>query len=143
MIIKFTVEGEPFGKQRPRHSRYAKKPYTPNKTTQHEQLIKQAYILQCQNTRFPDGSYIHLNVTAYMKIPKSASLKKRADMLSGALKPAKKPDWDNIGKLVSDALNGLAYNDDKNIVSAAVSKLYSDKPRMEINLWDDSEDYKF
>ncbi len=75
-----------------------------------------------------------------MKIPKSASKKLRADMLSGAVNPTKKPDWDNIGKIVSDALNGVAYEDDKSIISAAVYKRYSDNPRMEISLWDDNGD---
>jgi len=37
---------------------------------------------------------------------------------------AVKPDWDNIGKLVSDALNGIAYIDDKQIVDSSTKKIY-------------------
>ncbi len=70
-----------------------------------------------------------MKVTAYMPIPKSASKKRHELMLSGAIRPTVKPDWDNIGKLVADALNGVAYDDDKCIVDAQVRKFYSETPR--------------
>lgn len=47
-------------------------------------------------------------------------------MLSGQLYPTKKPDWDNVGKIICDALNGIAYRDDAQIVFAAVSKSYTE-----------------
>jgi Holliday junction resolvase RusA-like endonuclease len=31
-------------------------------------------------------------------------------------------DWDNLGKAVSDALNGVAYRDDNQVISASVTK---------------------
>jgi Holliday junction resolvase RusA-like endonuclease len=55
-------------------------------------------------------------------------------MLAQRVWPTKKPDADNILKLVADALNGLAYVDDKNIVTAHAHKVYSDRPRLEINI---------
>ena len=33
-------------------------------------------------------------------------------MICDEISPTKKPDWDNIGKIVSDALNKFAYKDD-------------------------------
>ena len=56
-------------------------------------------------------------------------------MLSGFIRPTVKPDWDNIGKLVADALNGIAYDDDKCIVDAQVRKFYSDQPRTDIIIY--------
>jgi Holliday junction resolvase RusA-like endonuclease len=53
-------------------------------------------------------------------------------MKNREIRPTKKPDADNILKAVLDALNGLAYNDDSQIVSARIEKLYSDNPRVEI-----------
>jgi Holliday junction resolvase RusA-like endonuclease len=32
-------------------------------------------------------------------------------------------DWDNIGKLVSDALNGVFWEDDRQVIDARVMKL--------------------
>lgn len=129
MAVKFTVLGEPFGKQRPRHNRRTNITYTPNETRQHEQQIAWAYNRQVGAFRFPKDACISMKVTAYMPIPKSASKKRHELMLSGAIRPTVKPDWDNIGKLVADALNGVAYDDDKCIVDAQVRKFYSETPR--------------
>jgi Holliday junction resolvase RusA-like endonuclease len=46
------------------------------------------------------------------------------------MKPTTKPDTDNIAKICLDALNGIAYHDDAQIVELQVSKLYSDEPRV-------------
>lgn len=92
------------------------------------------YRKQCGNTRFASGAYVEMRITAYMKIPKSASKAVRAKMIDGSVRPTVKPDWDNIGKLVADALNGIAYEDDKCIVAAQVRKFYSEQPRTEIVL---------
>ena len=128
MRISFTVRGDPFGKQRPRHTKGGHT-YTPNETREHEQLIAWAYRLQCRGFRFPPKTYIDIRVLAYLKIPKSATKAERAKMISGEIRPTVKPDWDNIGKLVADALNGIAYDDDKCIVDAMVRKFYSTDPR--------------
>ena len=55
-------------------------------------------------------------------------------MASGDMRPVKRPDWDNVGKIVTDALNGVAYDDDSQIVSASVEKYYSEEPRTEIKI---------
>ena len=47
-------------------------------------------------------------------------------MLEGCELPLKKPDADNILKVVADALNGIAYQDDKQIVLAEARKAYSE-----------------
>ena len=140
MKISFTVFGEPFGKQRPRHSRLSNTTYTPTKTKQHERDIVTAYRAQCGGFRFPADSYISLQVAAFMKIPSGASKAKRKLMLDGIIRPTKKPDWDNIGKLVADALNGVAYDDDKCIVDACVQKFYSETPRIQVILQSIEED---
>ena len=57
--------------------------------------------------------------------PKSTSKIKHAEMLCGSLKPLKKPDVDNIVKVVADALNGVAYHDDTQIVSVSAKKVYA------------------
>ena len=61
---------------------------------------------------------IELVVRAYKKEPKSVSKKKREAMLKGEIRPTKKPDWDNVGKIVADSLNNIAYDDDSQIVRA-------------------------
>lgn len=40
---------------------------------------------------------------------------------------ATKPDWDNLGKAVSDALNKLAYHDDGQIVQCVIRKSFTSR----------------
>lgn len=128
-VVSFTVPGEPVGWQRAGQNRLTGATYTQAKTRGQEQLIADEYYKAVGAYRFPKGAKLELIVKAYMKVPASARKSEKEKMLSGKLRPTKKPDWDNIGKLVSDALNGIAYEDDKAIVSAIVSKFYADKPR--------------
>ena len=55
-------------------------------------------------------------------------------MLAGRIRPTVKPDWDNIGKIYSDALNNIIYPDDKQIVTGITHKLYSETPRVVIDI---------
>lgn len=128
--MKLTIPGEPCAKQRPRMTKVGHT-YTPQKTVNYETLVKQLYITQ-GNERL-EGA-LKLTVNAYFSIPKSASKKKTLDMYESRIRPTKRPDWDNIGKIISDALNGLAYHDDSQIVAATVGKWYSTEPRVEIEI---------
>ena len=134
MKLHFTVDAKPFGKQRPRHNGYTGITYTPTETKKREAEIAWAYRAQCRGKRFESGEYIKLVVVAIFAIPKSYTAKDRQLIADGKKYPTVKPDWDNIGKLVADALNGVAYDDDKSIVDARVIKLYAEKPGIEIYL---------
>jgi Holliday junction resolvase RusA-like endonuclease len=132
MTIKLTIPGPPVAKQRPRLGKGFT--YTPKETVNYETLIKQLYITQNYATQLEGMLFIE--VKAFFPIPKSVSKKDAALMRQMLIRPTKKPDWDNIGKICSDALNGLAYHDDSQIVSARVEKWYSEQPRVEIELWE-------
>lgn len=126
-MIKLTIPGEPCAKQRPRTTKQGHT-YTPQKTVNYETLVKQLYIMQNQRQQL-EGE-IKLMVKAYFRIPKS----KLKAFQKQKIRPTTKPDWDNVGKIISDALNGLAYRDDSQIVSATVEKWYSLEPRVEVIL---------
>lgn len=130
--VRFDIIGKPFGKQRPRHTAYTT--YTPKETKEHEKIVRGAYYQQVENARFREGAYISLEVCAYMPIPKNTSKVKRELMLKGEILPTVKPDWDNIGKLIADALNGVAYDDDKQIVEAVVIKRYATAPHTTVRI---------
>ena len=123
-MYQFEVLGEPIGKARPRVTRWGA--YTPQKTTDYENLIRSAY-----KGEYHTG-YLQVDVVAYFKVPKSVSRKKRLQMLDREIKPAKKPDIDNVLKIVLDSLNKVAYKDDAQVISASIAKYYSDNPRLEI-----------
>ena len=59
-------------------------------------------------------------------------------MLLNLIRPAKKPDCDNIAKIILDSLNGIAYADDKQIISLSVEKYYGDTPKVCLILQEDS-----
>lgn len=134
MRVSFTVLGEPQGKGRPRFSKVGNyvKTYTPDKTAAYENLVKLEYERQCHGHKFGDDEYLDLRIFAFYGIPKSASKKKQAQMLQKTLRPVKKPDMDNVVKVIADSLNGVAYRDDTQVVDAMVRKFYSDNPRVEV-----------
>lgn len=124
--MKFTIPGEPVGKARPRVTKWGV--HTPEKTVNYENLVKVLY-----NGTLHEG-YVAMTVIAYYAIPKSASKKKAEQMRSGEIRPTKKPDCDNVLKIIADALNGIAYKDDAQIIRATVEKWYSDVPRVEVEI---------
>ena len=136
MKVKFTVLGEPQGKGRPRFRSTGKfvQTYTPDRTASYENLVRLEYRRQCKDYRFLDGTAIDMRITAYFAIPKSASKKKRQEMLEHRIRPQKRCDWDNIGKIISDSINEIAYKDDAQIVDAQVRKFYSDTPKVVVTI---------
>jgi len=133
MKVQFTIPGKPMGKQRPRVMRNGIT-FTPTQTVNYESLVKLIYSQLPEPRRF-EGE-VKVRITAYYEIPKSTSNKKRDDMSVGFIRPTKKPDCDNIAKIICDALNGIAYKDDSQIVSCIVDKYYSDNPRVEVEIWE-------
>ena len=67
---------------------------------------------------------ISVSIDACFIPPESMSKKKRLAIATGCIRPCKKPDVDNIAKLVLDALNGVIYKDDKDVSSLTVFKRY-------------------
>lgn len=132
MRINFTVMGEPKGKGRPRFCRNTGHAITPKDTVNYETLVKMEYTQACGEQMFPDDAMLDMRIKAYYSIPKSASKKRHAAMLSGDIRPTKKPDMDNVIKIIADALNKIAYRDDTQIVDCQVRKFYSEKPRVEV-----------
>lgn len=141
-MVKFTVYGKPKAKGRPRVSvrrsgdgeKTFARAYTPKQTVIYENQVKLEYENQCGNYRFPDDAMLDIRIFAYYGIPKSTSKKKRELMLAGKIRPTKKPDFDNIAKIICDSLNGIAYQDDKLIVDGMFRKFYSEQPRVEIKI---------
>ena len=124
--VRFTIPGEPTGKARPRVTKWGA--YTPEKTVLYENLVK-----TCYTGGMFEGALV-MSVTAHYAIPKSATKKNRELMLNFKMFPTKKPDCDNVLKIIADALNGIAYKDDSQIVKADITKIYSDEPKVEVEI---------
>lgn len=137
-IVAFHVPGKPQGKARARtvYNKHLKHTvsYTPENNLLYENLIKSMYIQAAKGTKFEKEVPITLRITANFLPAKSISKKKQQQMLSGELLPLKKPDIDNIVKVVADALNGVAYRDDTQIVYVAAKKAYSEEEGLDITV---------
>ena len=130
-VIRITIPGQPQGKGRARvclRGGYARA-YTPDKTAAYENLIKLAY-----GNRGISVLPVELTVTAFYGIPKSFSKKKRTEAMSGRVRPQTKPDIDNVLKVVCDALNKVAYNDDTQVVKITAEKYYSATPGVVVEI---------
>ena len=136
--FSFVIPGKPFGKQRPRMTRVGHT-YTPKETTNYENLVKVLFSEKYPN-HVPTDKSVVMVVEAEFPIPTSWSKKKKEKALHGYITPHK-PDWDNIGKIISDALNGIAYLDDSQIYKAVVVKAYSESPKVKVFIeYEDPDD---
>lgn len=134
-MITFTVYGKPQGKARARtvRNRFTGKvhSFTPDKTSEYENLIRYAY--HKQGGKITDGP-LSVFIVAFVPIPASFSKKQKAAAVAGELFPEVKPDNDNIEKIVFDALNGIAYKDDIQIVNSSTVKRFDSDPRIEVTV---------
>jgi Holliday junction resolvase RusA-like endonuclease len=121
--VMFSINGEPRGKGRPRFANG--RVYTPSETTAYEQLVALSYRNEANGYKFT--SPVGVSIYALQKPPKK-SKKVVADMLRGAIRPTKKPDVDNIAKIILDGLNKVAWDDDTQVVELRIEKGYSENP---------------
>ena len=123
------VEGKIKGKARPRFNTKTGRAFTPGDTITYENWIKCCY--QEQDGKFIDGPRIEV----YYKIPKSYTKKRVQAIRDGVEMPLKKPDSDNIAKIVLDSLNKIAFDDDAQVVELTVVKKWTEEQeRIEFEL---------
>ena len=123
MII---VKGKVRGKARPRKGKHGF--YTPADTKKYEESIKREYIKQCNKKL--EGP-VELILTIY-KTKAKFTKKEKALIEEDKCWCITKPDADNVAKLVLDALNKTAYDDDNQVVKITAFKKWTlDDERIE------------
>lgn len=137
-MIHITIPGEPVAQGRPRFSSANGffRAYDPPKSREYKHYVKT--IALTQNFKPIDGPVV-MEVFVYRGTPKAWSSKKRLEAEKGLHKPALKPDADNYVKSIKDALNGIAYHDDGQVVVLHISKHYSIQPRVEVIVCGEAE----
>ena len=133
MKYQFEVPGEIVGKERPRVNMYTGRVYTPGKTKDYEFLIQQYFKIKYPRHDMINGR-VAVEITAYMKIPKSTSKNLIDDMLAGNISPTKKPDVDNIAKSILDAMNQYVFKDDNQVSKVTVEKKYGEIEKVHIKV---------
>lgn len=144
MEIKFEVIGEIKTKQRPRLTTingYARA-ITPKETVMYENYIRTEYQRQCKNYYF---GFVPLTIQVKAYFEPANDLKNQMQYLSefydveNKVICTKHKDFDNIYKIICDSLNGIAYEDDKQIwFDKGFEKYYTlGRERIEITISDD------
>ena len=113
MICRFMIPLRPKAKERPRHRGSAA--YTPKATKDYERDVRYYYERECGKP--PTDKPVMVTMTFNFSIPASARKADKARMLMGTCPYTARPDLDNIEKAVMDALNGVAFKDDCQVVA--------------------------
>lgn len=129
MLHRFTVPGEPQAWQRSRHNG-AQHFTSPGQRGYQRTVAWVAKASSVEKRLTP----IEIRIRAIMEPPASDSASRRAQKLSGATPPTKRPDVDNISKMILDALNGIAFVDDAQVVSLTVSKHWGKTPCVHVEI---------
>ena len=125
-MVTFKLDADPVGKQRARYARRGNfvQTYTPDKTRNYEALLKEAAI-EAMGSSEPLETPVSLYLYIRVPIPKSFSKKMVQECLNGLEQPMKKPDSSNVLKSVEDAMNGVVYRDDCQIINHHITRVYS------------------
>jgi len=129
-MINLNILIEPIPKARPRVTRSGHT-FTPKRTKDYQTQIGWEFKNSFPNHN-PYDKLIKMSLIFTFKVPKSYSKQKTQDALESKFTNNK--DVDNLAKSVMDALNGLAYTDDKLIVSLTIHKEYGYENNVSIQM---------
>lgn len=127
------ILADPVAQGRPRFSRQGGfvKAYDPAKSRDYKSYVRMIAAQHAPVT--PVEGAIEFSLRIYRAIPKGMPKYKREAAKEGRLRPVTKPDVSNVLKGVEDALKGVWYKDDSQIVGYGVlGKWYDERPRIEI-----------
>lgn len=136
-MIQITIPGQPQGKGRARAfvRNGSVGHYTPAKTRSYEGVIT-TLAMEAMQGRAPSQRPIRMEMVCLFEVPQSWPQWKREAALRGEIVPTVKPDRDNVEKAVKDALNGVVWRDDCQIVADAKSSSYSETPAVIVTVWE-------
>ena len=130
--ITLIVPGAPASKLRARSLRGGGH-YTPAPTRAAERHIGNIWAAT-HGLRHPHEGPVVVDVAATFEPPTSWPKWRRTLALAGTWPHVVKPDIDNVVKLVKDALNGLAWRDDSQVIAITGRKLYGEQPATSITI---------
>lgn len=128
-MISLEISGVPVPQHRPRCTKNGH-------VYDDQKLIKEQYRWQLkgQYRNEPLTSPISLDITFHMPIPKGTSSIRKKEMINGMYYHIKRPDIDNLKKLVFDTMNGIIFKDDSQVAEVRARKIYSERPATIINV---------
>ena len=129
--LSFTIDGEPFAKERHRTTKTGHT-YTPEKTVNYENRVYAAFCAVKPNNWTPHDGPVLMTVRAFFAIPPSWPKWKQRAYETEATLSVHQRDYDNIEKIITDALNKIAFLDDRQVSTGGCRKYHSRRPRLEV-----------
>jgi Holliday junction resolvase RusA-like endonuclease len=140
-FVVFELQGEPRAWERPgalirrgKHGPYIHWYVRSEEARYREAIGWAAKSAMLDWRRQPTDQAVALLVHAFLPIPTSWHWKSKLAARSGAILPIGKPDFDNLGKLVADAVKGIVWGDDARVCDGRVIKRYSDRPALRVEV---------
>jgi Holliday junction resolvase RusA-like endonuclease len=129
--ISFTVYGhpEPQGSFRPVIGKRTGKAIllqSNKKMLPYRQMVSQTAMVECRGKMAAKHVPVKLIVSFFIAKPESAKKSRTF--------PSVKPDVDKLARCISDALSGIAYEDDGQVVKLYAEKRYGSPERTEITV---------
>ena len=140
--MTFTIEGQAVPQGRPRFTRYGHA-YDPEKSRDYKEQVALAASLAMRGQDvFAKGTPLKCVITIWQKMPARFTKKQKELAEAEILRPTTKPDADNLAKAITDAMNGVVYADDAQIVELNCGKFYGAEPRVmvTVDLADENKD---
>ena len=128
MKYSFEIPEKAIGKQRPRYSSKIGRMYTPTATRSFEDKVRWAFTSKYNISTELSTKPFKVIIQSVFKPPESASKKKKEELIRN-VEYTKKPDADNIAKIILDSLNGLVYKDDSQVTELIVAKAYGSEDK--------------
>lgn len=122
-MILFRVADKVRGKGRPRFTRSGHC-FTPAETVAYEKKIRAAYLAEGGTMM---AGPLEMRVAIVLGLPK------KTDKFAGQW-CEKRPDVDNVIKIVCDALNGVAYQDDSSVTVVSAWKTWGPADLLSVTL---------
>ena len=132
--MTFVVAGEAVPQGRPRFMRNGHA-YDPQKSRDYkEQVAFAASWAMRGQSAFQKGTPLKCAITIWHKTPARFTKEQKKMVENETLRPTSKPDVDNIAKSITDAMNGIVYADDSQIVELICEKYYAVEPKVMVKV---------
>ncbi|MFC0232723.1 RusA family crossover junction endodeoxyribonuclease [Vagococcus entomophilus] len=134
--MKYIIKTLPKPQSRPRFSRHGTSVRTYEKSDMKAYKRNVQLQLMISKPKLIDKGPIYVNIVFYVYPPKTvvSSKTKRSKVEQELVYCDKKPDLDNYFKAITDAAEGILYKNDGQIAAISTQKLYSFKPRVELEI---------
>lgn len=107
--------------------------YKPSQERKYQRHVQNCVLEQGKPKELLKGD-LHVSIAEYSTIPKAFGKTKRIMAMSGAIRPSIRSDIGYIAASIFNALNGLVWVNEAKVAHVALSRHYSDAPRLDVTV---------